>query len=133
MDGEGKSGAAERYERTTAFVWTQRAFDLLEAGTLRAEIRQPRPGVRTSHVWGPCPRCGHDIDDWQPLSAVTGVVRRTGSEIGSAPAAAEVIDIGCGCGTTHADAPGGVTGCGVSFRVELEPVPPSDMPSRDSR
>jgi hypothetical protein len=37
-------------------------------------IHERRPGVRWSHVSGECPRCGHSIDDWQPLSAVTGLV-----------------------------------------------------------
>ncbi|GHG88864.1 hypothetical protein GCM10018780_07650 [Streptomyces lanatus] len=30
------------------------------------------------------------------------------------------VDVTCGCGHTHAGAPEGTTGCGVSFRVELE-------------
>ncbi|MDQ3152790.1 MAG: plasmid pRiA4b ORF-3 family protein [Actinomycetota bacterium] len=45
----------------------------------------------------------------------------------------EPVDIGCGCGTTHPGAPADTTGCGVSFRVELEPVPDSDAAGRDSQ
>jgi hypothetical protein len=133
MSEDAGTASEERYERTTAFVWTERAFELLEAGALRVEIQERRPGVRTSHVWGECPRCGHRIDDWQQLSAVTGLVggRQPNS---SRPDTGDVepIDIGCGCGCTHPGAPADTTGCGVSFRVELEPVPDSDAAARDS-
>lgn len=120
------------YEKTAAFVWTERAFELLEAGALQAEIQERRLGGRWSHVWGKCPRCGHAIDDWQPLSAVTGLVagRRRDSAARDV-IDVELVDIGCGCGTTHPGAPAGTTGCGVSFRVELEPVPDSTV-ERDS-
>lgn len=127
------TASEESYERTTAFVWTERAFEFLETGTLRAEIQQSRPGVHWSHVWGQCPRCRHRIDDWQPLSAVTGLVggRRPDSATRDTPDV-EPIDICCGCGTTHPGAPADTTGCGVSFRVELEPVPHSDTAGRES-
>ncbi|MGH3928245.1 MAG: hypothetical protein ACRDS9_24355 [Pseudonocardiaceae bacterium] len=74
MGGDVGIASEERYEKTTAFVWTERAFELLETGKLRAEIQERRAGVRWSHMWGQCPRCGHRIDDWRPLSAVTGLV-----------------------------------------------------------
>ena len=133
MSGDaGTAASGEHYEKTTAFGWTERAFEFLETGKLRAEIQQHRPDVQWSHVWGECPRCGHHIDDWQPLSAVTGLVggRRPDS---AARAAADVepVDIGCGCGTTHPGAPADTTGCGVSFRIELEPVPDGDVAGRD--
>jgi hypothetical protein len=126
-----ETGLNGRYERTTAFIWTECAFDLLEIGTLRAEVEEPCPGLRWSHVWGPCPRCRHPLDDWQPLSAVTGLVSRSGSAEHDI-AEIESIDITCGCGTGHLGAPNGMTGCGVSFRVELEPVPDSNASGRDS-
>jgi len=133
MNGDASATPEERHERTTAFVWTERAFVLLETGKLRAEIQERRPGVRWSHVWGECPRCGHRIDDWQPLSALTGLAggRRPDSAAREA-GDVEPVDIGCGCGTTHPGAPDDTTGCGVSFRVELEPVPDSDAGGRDS-
>lgn len=133
MSGDAGTASEERYEKSTAFVWTERAFDLLETGKLKAEIQERRPGVRWSHVWGQCPRCGHRIDDWQPLSAVTGLVggRRPDSAARDT-ADVEPVDIGCGCGTTHPGAPADTTGCGVSFRIELEPVPDGDAAGRDS-
>lgn len=110
---------ATGYEQTTAFEWTERAFELLAEGRLQAEIHRLLPGVLSAHVWGQCPRCRHQLDDWQALSAVTGSV--TSRRPGSDPLDdVTVVDIDCGCGTVHAGAPGGTTGCGVSFRVELE-------------
>lgn len=133
MSGDAGTASEERYEKTTAFVWTERAFELLEVGNLQAEIQERRPGMRWSHVWGECPRCRHRIDDWQPLSAVTGLVggRRPDSAARDT-VDVEPVDIGCGCGTTHPGAPGDITGCGVSFRIELEPIPDSDAAGRDS-
>lgn len=133
MSGDAGTAPEERYEKSTAFVWTERAFDLLEAGELQAEIQEFRRGVRWSHVWGKCPRCEHRIDDWQPLSAVTGLVggRRPGSVAGGT-VDVEPIDIVCGCGITHPGASADTTGCGVSFRIELELVPDSDAAARDS-
>lgn len=113
--------SAQQYEKTTAFVWTERAFELLETGRLSAEIQQPSPGVEASHVWGKCPRCGHDVDDWQPLSTVTGLIGSRGPD-SAAPGtvAVETVDISCGCGIVHPGAPDDTTGCGVSFRIEFE-------------
>lgn len=133
MSKDADTASEERYEKTTAFVWTERAFEFLQTGNLRVEIRQPRPGVQVSHVWGQCPRCGHHIDDWQPLSAVTGLAGGRGSASAARDTAdVEPVDVGCGCGTTHPGAPADTTGCGVSFRIELEPVPDSDAAGRDS-
>jgi hypothetical protein len=38
MSGDPGTGSEERYEKTTAFVWTERAFEFLETGKLQAEI-----------------------------------------------------------------------------------------------
>lgn len=114
------AGSTANYEKTTAFRWTERAFEFLESGRLCAEIRGPRPDVRSSHVWGECPRCGHHLDDWQPLSAVTGVVGSRRPDSAGDTIEVEAVDVGCGCGTVHSGAPADVTGCGVSFRIELE-------------
>jgi hypothetical protein len=129
MIEDAETASDKRYEKITAFEWTERAFELLGTGKLGAEIQQRRPGVRWSHVWGQCPRCGHRIDDWQPLSAVTGLVGGRRPDFAADDTAdVETVDIGCGCGTTHPGAPADTTGCGVSFRIELEPVPHSDPP-----
>ncbi len=126
-------GTARRYEKTTAFEWTERAFELLQTGQLRAEIHKPRAGVEASHVWGRCPRCEHQVDDWQPLSTVTGMIGSRSAE-SAAPDAANVesVDVSCGCGTVHPTAPDGITGCGVSFRIEFEPDPDRAAGERQS-
>jgi hypothetical protein len=133
MTEDAHSASEDRYEKTTAFAWTEHAFALLGTGKLHAEIQQSRAGVRVAHVWGLCPRCGHHLDDWQTLSAVTGLIgTRRPDSAAHTSAAVEPIDVDCGCGMTHPDAPPDTTGCGVSFRVELEPVSSSDAPRRDS-
>jgi hypothetical protein len=76
---------------------------------------------------GPCPQCGHDLDDHQTHSAVTsfyadgwrGRTRETGGTAVGDELLYFEVDVSCGCGNTHSGAPGGRTGCGVSFRVEL--------------
>jgi hypothetical protein len=133
MTEDAETASQDRYDKTTAFRWTEHAFALVQTGKLHAEIQQPHPGVRVSHVWGQCPRCGHHLDDKQTLSAVTGLlgVRRPDSTTHDT-ADVEPIDVGCGCGTTHPGAPPDTTGCGVSFRIELELIASSDTSRRDS-
>lgn len=127
MSGDADTAPVERYENTTEFVWTERAFELVEEGKLHAEIQQPRVGVKVSHVWGACPRCGHHLDDWQPLSAVTGVIGGRRPDPGAHDTTdVEPVDVTCGCGTTHPGAPIDTTGCGVSFRIELELISDSN-------
>ncbi|MDO0910682.1 hypothetical protein QQM39_07415 [Streptomyces sp. DT2A-34] len=111
----------ERWEPTSEFGWTSKAYDLLEQDLLRAEVALV-DGVVTTRVWGCCPRCAGRIDDRQ----VPTVVGDFTSPRGMADAdAAEVlppvvvVDVTCGCGAAHVDSPEGTTGCGVSFRVEL--------------
>lgn len=58
MTGDAGTASEGRYEKTTAFRWIERAFELIETGELRAEIRHPRPDVRVAHVWGHCPAAG---------------------------------------------------------------------------
>lgn len=124
MSEDAGADSAQRYKKTTAFVWTERAFEFLQTGRLRAEIQQPRRGVKVSHVWGRCPRCEHHVDDWQPLSAVTGQIgSRRPDSTARGTTDVEAVDVGCGCGTVHPGAPAGTSGCGVSFRIEFELVP----------
>jgi hypothetical protein len=126
MSEDTETASQDQYEKTTAFRWTEQAFTLLGTGKLHAEIHQPRPGVRVSHVWGQCPRCGHHLDDWQTLSAVTGLIGARRPDSTAHDTAVEPIDVGCGCGMTHPGTPPETTGCGVSFRIELEPIPSRD-------
>lgn len=128
-DGASTDSTQQEYAKTTDFAWTERAFEFLQTGRLQAEIRQPRQGVAASHVWGQCPRCGHLLDDWQPLSAVTGLTGgRQPDSAARATGDIEAVDIGCGCGTVHPGAPLDITGCGVSFRIELELEPAASEP-----
>lgn len=124
----------EPYQQSTDYTWTEKAFGMLERDDLQGEV-VTRDGVVGSRVQGPCPRCGHALDDRQTHTAVTGLMggqsrgpdgvgpgQRGDSDTGLMffP-----VDVSCGCGDTHPDAPAGTTGCGVSFRVEL-PLQPAD-------
>lgn len=113
------------YEESTAFEWTEKAFEKLENGMLRGEVIASR-GIIRSRVWGQCPACEHDLDDRQTHTAVTSVFggewRDTALKDGGAGAAQPAyyqVDVSCGCGHAHPCAPGDRTGCGASFRVEL--------------
>ncbi len=99
---------------------------MLERGELRGEVISSS-GIIRSRVWGPCPRCGHVIDDRQTLTAVANLPG-TGWRHARAPAPAQSlpdepdfldVDVSCGCGAPHPGAPATTGGCGVSFRVEL--------------
>jgi hypothetical protein len=117
------------YEESLDYQWTEKAFGMLESGSLHGEVVS-RDGVVRSRVWGSCPRCeecGHELDDRQTLTAVTNLMGRDwlttrGQDQGSGVEASPVfvpVDVSCGCGKSHAGGPAGSTGCGVSFRVEL--------------
>lgn len=109
------------WQLENAFEWTEKAFDDMESGRLKAEATV-RDGVLSSRVWGRCPRCYGQLDDRQVHTAVTNTL--AGGTRGSDTPADEpdlvAIDVSCGCGRTHPGGPTGKTGCGVSFRVELE-------------
>jgi hypothetical protein len=110
----------QEYQPTAAYEWTERAYQLLVDGQLHGRAFATG-AVLSSHVWGPCPRCEHPLDDRQVHTAVvSGVGRWPGGpdQTGEVPSALEV-DVACGCGYPHPRAPQGVAGCGVSFRVEL--------------
>lgn len=112
-----------RWERVAGFEWTEKAFEYLERGSLKAEVRL-RDGVVSTRVWGNCPRCGGLLDDRQVHTAVTNVLggsRGMNTSSKSEPTVVPV-DITCGCGRAHDGSPDEQTGCGVSFRVELEAV-----------
>jgi hypothetical protein len=114
-----------RYEESTDFKWTEKAFMTLDKGKLHGEVIVSR-GIVRSRVWGPCPACEHDLDDRQTHTAVTGIfggewrdtARVDGGSRAGTPAYYQV-DVSCGCGHAHPGAPAERTGCGASFRVEL--------------
>jgi hypothetical protein len=118
--------SAKAYRLRNDLRWTEIAYDMLvkDDPDLRGEIVSHEDVIR-SRVWGPCPYCGHDLDDRQTHTAVAnlmGTERR-----GIAPDETErdveprffAVDISCSCMVPHPGAPAGTAGCGVSFRVEL--------------
>jgi hypothetical protein len=124
----GTAPQDEPYHELMDYSWTAKAFEMLERGDLDGNAIS-RDGIIGSRVWGPCPRCGHDLDDRQTHTAVTnlmsgewrstrGADTRQPDEDHAEPAYLPV-DVSCGCGDSHPGAPPGTTGCGVSFRVEL--------------
>lgn len=109
--------ASPVYRSTNSYEWTERAFRLLEAGHLRV-TEHGVPAAPAFVVSGPCPRCDHHIVDRRAFVALTGM--GGGSRGGESDSAeAVVLDVSCGCGTAHQEAPEGVTGCGAGFRIEL--------------
>jgi hypothetical protein len=122
------------YENTADQVWGTQALELYQRGELQVEAFDTE-GVVSAQVWGPCPRCGHDLNVQETLSlpvaglrghqwdALTGRARRGGSRI------PDTIEAGCGCAHIHPGAParadehGTVRGCGVSFRLPTVPPP----------
>ncbi len=120
----GRHEPASEYLEVADFHWSERAYELLVSGELKGRAFA-QGGAVSSHVWGPCPRCGHALDERRVHTAViTGIDRihdPTTSPGGPSPRPSPTlkVDVGCGCGHTHPNAPGNTTGCGVSFRVEL--------------
>jgi hypothetical protein len=123
------------YLQTSDYRWTEAAFRLLEAGALTATVTA-RDNIASAVVDGVCPRCAHPFTDRRSLTAVTNGLGGTRAAPGGGPGLAEpvgapeavVLDVTCSCGVPHptgetaaaADATA-VTGCGVSFRIELAP------------
>lgn len=115
------------YQNSADYLWTERAFEMLERYDLHGEVVS-RDKIVGSRVWGPCPRCGHILDDRQTHTAVTNLMGRerrprgatgSGQVGGNTDVAFFAVDVSCGCGSSHSGAPADKTGCGVSFRVEL--------------
>lgn len=120
---EDDQSAEEPFQELMGYEWTERAYHMLERGELRGEAISRQKIVR-SRVWGPCPRCGHDLDDRQTHTAVIGIMgaETRGGTVrggGSDEEAPFEVDVSCGCSGPHSGSPEGTTGCGVSFRVAL--------------
>lgn len=127
-DASDKAAAEVAYENTADQVWADRALELLNRRELQVATFDAK-GVVSAQVWGPCPRCGHELNIQQTLrtpmvsargdrglwSALAG---RDGRAAARIPAD---VDLGCGCGHAHPGAPGQATGCGVSFRLPTCP------------
>ena len=108
--------AAVPYEATLDAQWTDKAYDLIEAGTLTARMLVDDKRY-TAVVAGQCPRCGHHLETVLPL---TGYVRDYAVRgIGDDVPTQVNVDVLCGCGIPHAGAPPETPGCGVGFRVEF--------------
>jgi hypothetical protein len=126
-DGASK---AVGYELIASLEWTERAYQMLDDGTLAA-AGFLTDGVGSAHVWGSCPRCEDRIDVRTTASAVVRVTRGGGSEdldrVVGAPTQPRslTVDVICGCGRAHSGAPEGKTGCGVNFRI---PAPVTSTP-----
>jgi hypothetical protein len=56
--------------------------------------------------------------DRQVITALTGLSGPSRGENGERPAVV-MLDVTCGCGSEHRNAPEGAVGCGVSFRIEV--------------
>ena len=107
---------------------------MLTKGQLHGEATD-KEGIVSSRVVGPCPRCGHGLDDPQTHSAVTNMLG--GEWRGLSPTGQEkapaylTVDVSCGCHEPRSGTPAGRTGCGVTFRVKLRSVRCTD--ERDAR
>ncbi|MFF2957009.1 hypothetical protein ACFVVU_37425 [Kitasatospora sp. NPDC057965] len=106
------------YSATTDFRWTERAFALLGSQELTVTPHEAG-GARCFVVAGRCPRCDHHLVDRQVTAALTGLSGASRGE-GAEAVAVVSLDVTCSCGSAHQDAPQGATGCGVSFRIEVE-------------
>lgn len=133
MDDLAKTPAAETpYENTADETYGTKASDLYQRRELQVQAFDT-DGVVSAQVWGPCPRCGHELNIQMTLSTpIAGL--RSGRGVWAAMTRRDVslhsgkpdaVEVGCGCGYAHPGAPEQVTGCGVSFRL---PTTPLDTP-----
>lgn len=118
------------YEDNADYRWTEKAHELLEKHDLDGYFLET-DGVRSAHVWGTCPRCGHSLDDRPTLTTVVTTLRAgpglwdrlagllPGHSASPGPDLSVEVDVVCGCGHSHAGAPDKTSGCGVSFRLEV--------------
>lgn len=112
------------YENTADEVWGQQALSLHQGRQLLVETFDTA-GVVSARVWGPCPRCKHELNVQMTLSVVLPDMRNgrslwaalTGRDVPATPGIPETVDVGCGCERRHSSAPEHVSGCGVSFRL----------------
>ena len=118
---------SHRYEDSSDLRWTEIAAEMMAKGRIAGRFKLTG-GIGSAHVWGFCPRCEHRFDVRQTLTAVipgerTGVINE-GRQAPDAELLPVPVDVDCGCGLVHSGGPDGITGCGISFRVELLPDSP---------
>jgi|SRR5829696_2001362 len=106
----------------TARKWTERAYNLLESGELKASIISAG-GVETARADGKCPYCEDTIHYLEVRTAVTeGTEKTLGAdklEEAEEEARYGSITVTCGCGVSHPNDPTKGTGCGTTFRLEV--------------
>jgi hypothetical protein len=119
-DGDGASASGDQpmpWESAdrTAPHWTDRALELLHAGSLRVDIAE-RQGIRTVVAKGSCPRCGHDVRYVEVLDAAVHSPwwRKYATAPSDAPPMLDV-DIRCECEFSHPGKPDDEHGCGIIF------------------
>jgi hypothetical protein len=112
-----------------ALKWTERAFELLQQGKLRAEVIVSH-GVKVVRVDGTCPYCDDHLHYTDSLTAVTegseallgggggGGIGTEGIESPREPQYDE-FTVTCGCSEPHEGDPEKETGCGTSFRISV--------------
>jgi hypothetical protein len=115
------------YENTADIRWAREAMDLYRGQRL-AVAAFDTIGVVSAHVWGSCPRCGHDINVQPTLTVPVPETRGlwtalTGRAAPMRQGIPESVEVDCGCGRSHPGAPEEVLGCGVSFRLPTAPPP----------
>lgn len=103
--------------------WTDRAFELFEAGTLTAEITE-RQKIRNVTSRGECPRCGHDVRFAFVLTAPTKSGKNRKLLAGTSDASEmDDVDLVCRCIGVHPGRPDGTSeGCGIIFTARLEVI-----------
>lgn len=131
-DTTGTPSDGMPYENTADPVWARQALDLYRRRQLQVAAFDSE-GVVSAQVWGPCPRCGHEMDVQSTLTTPVSELRRgwwsvlTGQATHDGGGIPQTVEVGCGCGRVHPGAPEKVLGCGVSFN--LPTTPPADGPS----
>ncbi len=114
------------YEDDDDPAWDDRALELVRNNALQLESFAPDgpDGVVSVRVSGACPRCRHDLDVRRTLTAPllrTAWRSLLGGHASTAPQlpGPHLVDVACGCGRAHPQAPGAMRGCGVAFRMPL--------------
>ena len=74
------------------------------------------PDAPSLTIQGPCPRCGHEFSQTQPLDLSPLALRRTSTK----PAeTTQWVDFLCECRVAHPGALSGELGCGASFALAV--------------